>query len=61
MKTPKKKKMYNLVQYYGKLAVATLYWNLPYTIIRFKKLVEETKSSYPKGTYFKPELNEVPL
>lgn len=51
-KTPRSSKKFNLIQYYGKQAVATLHWNLPYAIIKFKKRIAEIDKKYPRGTYF---------
>ncbi len=45
-------KLYNVQQWYGKQHVATLFWQLPFALAKFKKRIEEGKN-YPKGTYFK--------
>jgi len=58
MKTPKQRKLYNVVQYYGNRKVATLNWNIPYALAKFKKRVAEIDKNNPKGTYFKLELNK---
>lgn len=60
MQTPIEPKKYNLVKYYNKVAQATLFWNLPYALIKFKKRIEENNKSHPKGTYFVPEENIKP-
>lgn len=68
METPKTPKKYDLVRYYKSpptkpgektvaTKVATLFYNLPYAIIKFKKDVAETDKSLPKGTFFKIEPN----
>lgn len=55
---------YNLQQWYRDVAVqkdylkATLYYQLPYAIARFKKRIEEVSNQHPKGTYFKLVKNE---
>lgn len=55
----KKPKLFNLEQYYGKRNVATLHYNLPYAIIKFKKRTYEIDPKFPKGTYFKIIENKV--
>lgn len=49
-------KLYNVEQWYGKRHIATLFYQLRFSLARFKKRVEETKN-YPRGTYFKLKTN----
>jgi len=51
-------KLYNLVHYHGKRKVATLAWQLPYAMIRDKMIKALGNPSYPRGSYFVPELNK---
>lgn len=52
-----KSKLWNLVHYHGKFKIATLHWQLPYSMIRDKMIKAKNDPKYPRGSYFIPEQN----
>lgn len=51
-------KLYNLQEFYltirGRVIhKATLYYNIPYPLAKFKKRIAEQNKKNPKGTFFK--------